>query len=691
MGRWVVSIALLALLAQASCGTAPTVTPAPMSTFTPAVTSTPEPANTPTSTPTQAPTSTPTITPTPRLPVSLGTARPGPAGQLSAETADQIIELARWGRGVIVDLAYSSDGKAIALASTGGVILVAADTLEEVSIFDSPSRCNDVALSADGSLIAAGLEDGTVAVWSAESGELVKTLSGPAEAINAVAFSPDGRLLAGGSEDNSVSIWQVADGTLQATFKSHTQAITALAFSPDGQSIFSGSEDTSVHQLQVTDGKRLRVFGGYTDAGISLSADGAILAAAGGSVYTSSGAARRGKVSLWTVADGKQLRTLDVPGVTGVALSPDGQFVAAAEEDHTAKVWDVASGESVATYADLKSEDEDAPAGSFFVGFSPSGGAFAMGGLDTVALWDASSHKLLLRARTHSGPVYAIAASPDGALLASVGYVDVQLRSLLNGDNIPLGTEITGSYAVEFSPDGSYLAVGGKDGKATLWPLDDPAHLQVFEDATHRAVTALGFSPDGRTFAFSAKPRAFSLSETPLGKIRLHNLADGALATTLVGSNRWYVSELAYSPAGDLVEAVSPGDRIVVIRLSDGLPQYIFNNGLGAAFSADGSLLAGATTNKAVLIWDMSNGKEILKIPNLPEYVWTVDFSPDGSLLAGGDEKGTVYIWKAADGSVLRSWQAHTSYVNDLMFLPDGSTLITASGDGTIKFWGLKP
>lgn len=662
----------------ASCGPAP----APA-----AATVTPPPSATVTTEPTPTDTATPAPTPTPRLPVAVGTALPAPSAALSPDNADQIVELGRWGRGVIEEVAYSPDGKAIALASASGITLIAAGTLDEVGSLESESPAYAVAFSTDGSLLAAGLEDGTVAVWDAKSSNLLQSLSGPAEAITSVSFSPDGRWLAGGSTDSTVSVWQVADGMLQETFKSHSQAITAVAFSPDGGSLFSGSSDASVHQLQMPDGKVMRVFGGYTNGGISLSADGVVLAAAGSDYYS----AEKGQIRLWTVADGKLVRTIDAPYVTGVAVSPDGKLVAAGGGDYLAHVWNVASGESEATYDDLKPKQE-APPGWFQVSFSPAGDVLAMGGLDVLGVWGVKDHAFLGRAKTHSFPIYGIAASPDRKLLASVGYVEVQIRNLVSGETIPLEDEVTGFTHVAFSPDGKSLALGGQDGKARIWPLDDLVHPRIFEAVNGGKVRAIAFSPDGQTLAFSAqKEQYWNFGYGYTGEIQLNNIVDGTIKKSVTGSTLWYVSDLAYSSSGHLLASVSPGDRIMVFRTADYTPLYLFRNGLSAAFSPDGSLLAGATTDKIIHVWEMSGGKEIVTIPDLPEFVWNVAFSPDGKLLAGGDEQGMLYIWNAADGRLLKSWTGHSNVVNHLLFLPDRTLLISASGDGTIRFWGLKP
>ena len=682
--RFSVLFMTVASVLIASCSPA-SVSPAPNSD---GPTTTPPPSATATDSATPTDTATPAPTATPRLPVAVGTPLPLSSAVLSVDNADQMIELARWGRGVIEDITYSPDGGMIALASACGIVLIAADTLKEVKSFESESPAYTVAFSSDGTLLAAGLEDGTIALWDAATGELLRSLSGPTKPISSVSFSPDQRLLAGGSTDGTANVWQVSDGALQETFTSHSRPVTAVAFSPDGQSLFSGSEDGSVHQLQMPDGKVLRVFGGYANAGVSLSADGTLIAAAGADFYSR----EKGKVRIWTVADGKLVRTIEAPDVTNVALSPDGQLVAASSDDHTASVWNVASGESEADYSDLKPQAEEAPWGWFQLSFSPAGDALAMGGLDVVGVWDVQKHTFLRSAKTHSFPIYGLAISPDSERLASVGYIDVQLRSLPNGETVPLNDKVTGFTDAAFSPDGKSLALGSQDGKATIWPLDDLAHPKVFEALNGGSIWAITFSPDGQTLAFSgAKYKYWNFGYGYSGEIQLHNVADGALRKTLTGGALWYVGDLAYSPSGDLLASVAPGERIMVFRTADDTKLYLFRNGLSVAFSPDGSLLAGGSTDKGVHIWEMSSGKEIVTIRGLPEYVWPVAFSPDGKLLAGGDEKGTLYVWNAADGTLLRSWTGHSTYVNDLLFIPDGTMLISGSGDGTIRFWGLKP
>jgi WD40 repeat protein len=67
-------------------------------------------------------------------------------------------------------------------------------------------------------LLIAGSSDGSVRLFDAGSGAVIKVLSGLADYVFAVAVSPDGQLVAGGNNSGEVRVWKTGDGSLMKSF-----------------------------------------------------------------------------------------------------------------------------------------------------------------------------------------------------------------------------------------------------------------------------------------------------------------------------------------------------------------------------------------------------------------------------------------------------------------------------------------
>ncbi len=117
---------------------------------------------------------------------------------------------ARLGKGGINKIQYSPDNRFLAVASTIGIWIYDAVTLQEALLFaGNTNGISCVSLSLDGKTIASGNDDETIHLWDVDTGKLIKILPGHSRRVWQVAFSPDGKTIASGSGDGTVLLWDV--------------------------------------------------------------------------------------------------------------------------------------------------------------------------------------------------------------------------------------------------------------------------------------------------------------------------------------------------------------------------------------------------------------------------------------------------------------------------------------------------
>ena len=108
-----------------------------------------------------------------------------------------------------------------------------------------------MAFSPDGSLLA-GCSRGCheVRVWDTSSWELKFELVGHTHNRNeSVTFSPDGTTIATGGNDGTVRLWSAETGEQQLVFEGHedkTARIAGLDFHPDGERIVSADTEREI-------------------------------------------------------------------------------------------------------------------------------------------------------------------------------------------------------------------------------------------------------------------------------------------------------------------------------------------------------------------------------------------------------------------------------------------------------------
>ena len=163
--------------------------------------------------------------------------------------------------------------------------------------------------------------------------------------------------------------------------------------------------DGDYRMWHLPDGATVRLGKGYI-GDIAFSPGGRYLAVASG-------------IGVWIyeVATSRALMLIPTASlVNSVSFSPDGATLAAGLEDSTVRLWDVATGEPIATL-------EGHADGVRSVSFSPDGATLASTSWDfTVRLWDVATGEPIATLEGHADGVNSVSFSPDGATLASTSW-----------------------------------------------------------------------------------------------------------------------------------------------------------------------------------------------------------------------------------------------------------------------------
>ena len=190
---------------------------------------------------------------------------PQPVQPIGVENAWRVVQLTRWGGSIPYGIAFSLDGRLLAVASGTGIFLYDAADLSEVRFIATDAAIFGVAFAPDGRLLASGSNDNTVRLWDVQTGALLHTLEGHTAVVIGVAFAPDGRLLASSAWDDTVRLWEVATGQPVRRTQGNTSEVLSVTFAPDGRLLASSSPDGAIRLWDAPTGALLRTLEGHTD------------------------------------------------------------------------------------------------------------------------------------------------------------------------------------------------------------------------------------------------------------------------------------------------------------------------------------------------------------------------------------------------------------------------------------------
>ncbi|PSB42555.1 hypothetical protein C7B67_25100, partial [filamentous cyanobacterium Phorm 6] len=174
-------------------------------------------------------------------------------------------------------------------------------------------------------------------------------------------------------------------------------------------------------------------------------------------------------------------------------------------------------------------------------------------------------------------------------------------------------------------------------------------------------------------------------------ELSLLNTVSNVAAPNTLGGHKEGVNAVSFSPNGKLLATASSDHTVKLWDTSTGKQINTLSGHTDSVntvrFSPNGKLLATASDDKTVKLWDISTGKQINTLSGHTASVYLVSFSPNGKLLATGNSENTVKLWDTSTGKQIKTLSGHKNGVNGVSFSPNGKLLATASYDKTVKLW----
>ena len=415
------------------------------------------------------------------------------AGRLLGQSASRLTAWAAATGDVLPKIKYAV-GSSFALDEAGKLLATldgptVLDFLTKKAIheFESPYQLRHVALSGDGTLLAASparFDTGTprILLWDLTTGKERSVAEGHRHYIDAVAYSHDGRMIATASNvEGMARVWDARSAKLL-----HTLRLDSLAAKRSGG---------PYSRRTLLDG-------------LAFSADRPELFVAGQRWDLTKGV----PIPLQTDPDFRFEQTNSLRAV----MTPDGRRAASFLADHSILVWDPANARPLRT---IQPTDKKGAGEWFAFAFTPDGTQAAFGKWfplrreddetppeDTIQLWDITAGKRLKTLRRSHWPVVRVMLAPDGETLAVIGFpaklelwhlpTGRLLREMVLADS----AEVPRAFSfgtVAFAPHGQWLACTHQEGEILILETLTGKRIQTLQG--HQGfINSLAFSPDNR-------------------------------------------------------------------------------------------------------------------------------------------------------------------------------------------------
>ena len=306
-------------------------------------------------------------------------------------------------------------------------------------------------------------------------------------------------------------------------------------------------------------------------------------------------------------------------------------------------------------------------------------------------------------ARLGKGGINVIQFSPDGTYLAVGTDIGVRLYNVKTKEEIDLPNRVLGQInAIAFSNDSRVLACGGYFNPIIqLWDIENRIELPSLQSSKPQAyiswehfpihsVIALAFSENGKTLIGVDREGLFTYwdinSQQKESEQQQYTILE-IYASTLSQDGRTFITGRENGEIS--IWNTQTGSRDAIIKGHKPFFKWSKRNPRirALAFSADGNIFASGSKDMTVRLWDTESRKRKATLKGHKAWITAIALSQNGDTAASGDSHGEIRIWNTRRKRLQTKLVDHTNSITTLAFSPDGKTFASGSADGTIKLW----